>query len=259
MSSKKIALVTGATSGIGKELAKCFVINGYNLVIVARDEKALRATADEFRKQYGSEIAIIQADLSLPGAAEKVYAALNGKALDVLVNNAGFAEYGPFAESNIEKIIASMRLNMETMTHLTRLVLPDMIDRRCGRILNVASTAAFQPGPLMAVYYATKAYVLSFSEAVRYELRGTGVSITTLCPGPTETNFQKISAYGKTRIVKAGLMRADDVARQGYLGLIDNVPIVVPGMKNKIGAFLIRFAPRALVLKIIYKAQQISK
>lgn len=259
MSSKKIALVTGATSGIGKELAKCFVINGYNLVIVARNEKDLRATADEFRKQYGAEIATVQADLSMPDAAEKIYKALNGKALDVLVNNAGFAEYGPFAESDIKKILASMRLNMETMTHLTRLVLPDMIDRRAGKILNVASTAAFQPGPLMAVYYATKAYVLSFSEAVRYELRGTGVSITTLCPGPTSTNFQKISQFGKTNIVKMGLMRADEVAQQGYLGLIDCVPVVVPGIKNKIGAFLTRFAPRTLLLKIVYKAHQIRK
>lgn len=258
MSSKKIALITGATSGIGKELAKCFVINGYNIIIVARDEKALRATADEFRKQYGAEIAIIQADLSIPGAAEKVYASLNGKALDVLVNNAGFAEYGLFADSDIQKILASMRLNMETLTHLTRLVLPDMIDRRAGKILNVASTAAFQPGPLMSVYYATKAYVLSFSEAVRYELRGTGVSITTLCPGPTNTNFQKISPYGKTKILKMGMMRADVVAQQGYLGLIDNVHIVVPGIKNKIGAFMTRFAPRSLLSAILYKAQQID-
>jgi short-subunit dehydrogenase len=254
MSTKKIALVTGATSGIGKELAKCFAMNGYTVIIVARNKQALEETAQEFRSKYGAEVSTIQVDLAEPNAAQRVITALNGKQIDILVNNAGFAAYGPFVENDINTVIGSIRLNIETLTHLTRLLLPQMIDRRSGKILNVASTAAFQPGPLMAVYYASKAYVLSFSEAIRYELKGSGITITTLCPGPTETNFQnKIADFRKSNLVKMGMMKADDVARQGYQALLEGRSIVIPGFKNKLGAVLARFSPRSIVLRVINK------
>jgi short-subunit dehydrogenase len=254
MSTKKIVVVTGATSGIGKELAKCFAINGYSVIIVARDLQKLQKTAAEFHKQYGADVSIIQADLSLQNSAQKVFEALAGRIPDVLVNNAGFAEYGLFAENDLDMILGSIRLNIETLTHLTKLIVPLMVDRRTGKILNVASTAAFQPGPMMAVYFATKAYVLSFSEAIRFEFKDTGVTISTLCPGATETDFQKKSDFGKSNLIKkGGMMKADDVARQGYLGLMEGKAIIIPGFRNKIGVFMLRFSPRSLVLKIVYK------
>jgi short-subunit dehydrogenase len=253
MSTKKIALITGATSGIGKELAKCFAINGYTVIIVARDIHNLHETAEEFRKQYGADVAIIQTDLSEPGAAEKIYNEIGGKRIDVLVNNAGYGAYGPFVENDPNVVIQTIRLNIENLTHLTRLVLPDMINRRSGKILNVASLAAFSPGPLMAVYHGTKAYVLSFGNAIRYELKGTGVSLTTLCPGATATNFQKKSEYGKSKLVKMGTMRADDVARQGYHGLMDGQATVVPGFRNQMLRFLAKLGPRSAVVRVSAK------
>ena len=254
MSTKKIVLITGATSGIGKELAKCFAINGYSLIIVSQDLERLKKTVAEFQKQYAADVDYIQADLSLPNAAQKVFDALQGKTLDVLVNNAGFAAYGPFAENDVDMVLGSIRLNIETLTHLTKLVLPLMIDRRAGKILNVASTAAFQPGPLMAVYFATKAYVLSFSEAVRFELKGTGVTITTLCPGATKTEFQTKTAFGKSNLIKmGGMMKADDVARQGFMALMEGQSIIIPGVRNKVTVFMTRFSPRSLLLRIVAK------
>jgi short-subunit dehydrogenase len=253
MSTKKIALITGASSGIGRELAKCFAINGYTIIIVARNGANLNNTAEEFRKQYGAEVLTIQADLSQPGAAQKVFDELEGKTIDVLVNNAGFGNYGTFVENDIQATIDVLRLNIENLTVLTRLVLPAMIDRRHGKILNVASLAAFAPGPLMAVYHATKAYVLSFSNAIRYELRGSGVTLTTLCPGPTATNFQKKSEYGKSRLVKMGMMSADDVARQAYQALIDGQATVVPGLRNQIIRIMVKLGPRAAVVRVVAK------
>ncbi len=259
MSTKKIALITGATSGIGKELAKCFAMNGYTIVIIARDEEKLKQTAKEFQQTYGADVQTIQADLSEPDASPKIFQALNGKTIDVLVNNAGFAPYGPFVANNILTDIGAIRLNVEAVTHLTRLILPDMVNRRSGKILNIASTASFQPGPLMAVYYATKAYVLSFSEALRYELKGTGVTVTTLCPGPTDTNFQKKSEFGKSKLLKmTGMMRADDVARFGYQAVHDGRSVAIPGFLNNVMAFFGRHSPRSIVLSIIANLNKVE-
>jgi short-subunit dehydrogenase len=253
MSTKKVALITGATSGIGKDIAKCFAINGYTIIIVGRDQTKLHKTAEEFRKQYGADVTTILADLAQPGAAEKVFEAVKGKNINVLVNNAGFALSGEFAEQPTEDILELLRINIESITNLTRLILPDMLDRRNGRILNIASTAAFQPGPNMAVFHATKSYVLSFSEAIRYELKGTGVTISTLCPGPTDTNFHKRAQVTSSRLFKMGMMRSDDVARIAYNGLMDGDPLIIPGFKNRLSVILAKFAPRGIALKTMYK------
>jgi short-subunit dehydrogenase len=255
MSTKKVALITGATSGIGKELAKCFIINGYSIIIVGRDQVALQKTAKEFKKTYGADVTTINVDLSVPDAAEKVFAELKGRTVDVLVNNAGFAISGLFHENSVGTIIGCLRTNIESLTHLTRLLLPQMIDRRTGRILNVASTAAFAPGPQMAVYYATKAYVLSFSEGIRYELKGTGVTISTLCPGPTDTNFAKKGHVETTPMFnkKSKMMKPEDVACIAYNRLMDGDAIIVPGFTNKLTAVMARFVPRAIALKVANK------
>lgn len=259
MSTKKLVLVTGATSGIGKEIAKCFAINGYNLIIVARHKNELEKTSAEFRKQYSADVSYIVADLSIPGEAVRVYEALQGRQVHVLVNNAGYAPFGPFIDNEMDQVLGAIRLNIESLTHLTKLILPGMLDQRWGRILNVSSTAAFEPGPLMAVYYATKAYVLSFSQALRDELKGSGVTVSTLCPGPTETMFQKKTPFGKTKLIKVlGMSKADDVARQAYIGLMDGDAIIIPGFRNKFAAFLGRHSPRSIVVPLMHKLHKVE-
>src|SRR6202795_3291921 len=192
-SSTKTALITGASFGIGHELAGIFAREGYNLVLVARTADKLRQLASDLEKTHGTRSLILAGDLSSPGAAAYIHDQTTRAelAVDVLVNNAGFGQFGLFAENDLEECLQQIQLNITTLTHLTRLYLPDMLSRKSGRILNVASTAAFQAGPLMAVYYATKAYVLHFSEAIANELEGTGVTVTCLCPGPTSTEFQE--------------------------------------------------------------------
>jgi len=197
--------------------------------------------------------------LSNASAPEEVFNELQqeGVTVDVLVNNAGFATYGMFAETDLAAELQEMQLNMVTLTHLTKLFLPAMLKRRQGKILNVASTAAFQPGPLMAVYYATKAYVLSFSEALANELHGTGVSVTALCPGPTESGFQKRANIEDTRLISGRkIMGAARVARAGYRGLMVGKTIVIPGLRNKILAEAVRFSPRKVVTQVARSMQE---
>jgi len=190
------ALVTGASSGIGLELARLFAAGGYGLVLVARSGGKLEELANELRNRHGVDVRVMAIDLARPESSEELVRELEqaGVAVDVLVNNAGFATFGPFAETHLRAELEELQLNVVTLTHLTKKLLPGMLARRRGGVLNVASTAAFQPGPLMAVYYASKAYVLSFTEALAEELRGTGVTISALCPGPTVTGFQKRAA-----------------------------------------------------------------
>jgi short-subunit dehydrogenase len=176
--------------------------------------------------------------------------------MDVLVNNAGFGIYRPFADSELEDDLKLMHLNMDAVVALTKLCLPSMLERRRGRIMNVASTAAFQPGPTMALYYASKAFVLHFSEAIAYELRNSGVTVTALCPGPTETDFQRRAAMEDTRLVNMGMMTARQVADAGYRGLMAGKTVVIPGIKNKIGAQSVRFAPRKMVTAVVHKIQE---
>src|SRR5438477_8802051 len=184
-------LVTGASSGIGRELAKCFAADGSRLILLARKRDALQELADELRQAHETQSEIFPADLAAPGTPTRIFEHLkvHGTKVDVLVNNAGFGAQGAFAELPIDRQLEMLQVNVVAVTHLTSLLLPGMIERRRGGVLNVASTAAFQPGPGMSVYYATKAFVLSFSEAITEELAGKGVTVTALCPGPTETNF----------------------------------------------------------------------
>src|ERR1035437_5551903 len=229
----KTALITGASFGIGMEFARIFAREGYNLVLVARSADKLRQLASELEKAHGTRSLILATDLTEPGASAHVLDQTHRADLpvDVLVNNAGFGQYGMFADNDLEECLRQIQLNVTTLTHLTHLYLPAMIARKTGRILNVASTAAFQPGPLMAVYYASKAYVLSFSEALANELRGSGVTVCCFCPGATNTGFAKRAGLEGSRLFKQiGATNVEAVARDGYRGLMAGRTLVISGM-----------------------------
>ncbi len=250
MSDAKRALVTGASSGIGLELARLLAADGYALTLVARNEQALEALADELG---GAQVVV--ADLGVPGAVASVVSAAPD--VDVLVNNAGVGDYGPFNATNPAKTAAMLQLNTSALTELTRAYLPGMLERGHGRVLNIASTAAFQPGPLMAVYYATKAYVLSFSEAVAEEVRGSGVTITALCPGPTASGFQAGAAMEDSKLVKGRkLPTAAAVAKAGYKALQRGDAIKVVGINNKVLASSVRFTPRPIIRRLVHRMQR---
>ena len=265
-SSTKTALITGASFGIGLELARIFAREGYNLVLVARSADRLRQLVSELEMTHGTRSLILAVDLTEPGASAYVLDQTTRAEIDVdvLVNNAGFGQYGLFAESDLEECLRQIQLNVTTLTHLTRLYLPAMIERakvettterkRC--ILNVASTAAFQPGPLMAVYFATKAYVLHFSEALANELHGSGVTITCLCPGATATEFHKRANATGMNLLKFGSMDASTVAEDGYRALMTGKPVVISGFKNWLLAQSVRFSPRRIVTAIARKTQE---
>jgi len=250
---EKTALITGASGGIGYELSKLFARDGYRLVLIARNSASLDRVALELKELHGAPSTIVAEDLSRPAAAEDIFAQLQraGITVDVLVNNAGFGSYGFFSESNLATEREIVTLNITSLISLTRLFLPPMIGNHRGRVLNVASTAAFQPGPLMAVYYASKAFVLSFSEALANELRGSGVTVTALCPGPTDTGFQARAGTADTRLFDRRMtMDAARVAAIGYKGLMTGKGIVIPGFKNKLLAQSVRVAPRVLATSV---------
>ena len=249
----KTAIITGASSGIGFALADVFARHEHDLVLVARDAERLDAAKAQIEGKYGIMAHVIAADLRKPFAPAEIFQATQsaGVQIDVLVNNAGFAEYGPFHEADRERQLDTIALNITALTALCHLFLQPMIRRRAGKILNVASTAAFQPGPLMGVYYASKSYVLSFSEAIRNELSPLGIDITVLCPGPTKTEFfEKQPKLLDSRLLSGGTMSAETVAEIGYKGLMQGKAVVIPGARNKILAWSTRFAPRSLVVKI---------
>jgi len=243
------ALVTGASSGIGLELARLLAADGYTLALVARRADKLEALSSELG---GAQV--VAADLGSRGGVDQVVAAV--PAVDVLVNNAGVGDFGPFAETDEARTAAMLQLNVAPVTALTRAYLPGMLERGHGRVLNVASTAAFQPGPLMAVYYATKAYVLSFSEAVAEEVRGTGVTVTALCPGPTESGFQAGAAMEDSKLVKGRkLPSAAKVARAGYEAMQRGEAVQVVGLGNKVLASSVRFTPRPVIRRLVHRMQ----
>ncbi len=258
MPDRKTALITGASFGIGLELARIFAREGHNLVLVARSADKLRQLASELEKSHSTRSLILAADLTEPGAAAYVLDQTTRANLtvDILVNNAGFGQYGLFVDNDLEECLRQIQLNVTTLTHLTRLYLPGMIERKNGRILNVASTAAFQPGPLMAVYFATKAYVLHFSEALANELAGTGVTVTCLCPGATATEFHKRAKATEMKLLSMGSMDASTVAEDGYRALIEGKPLIISGFKNWLVAQSVRFSPRRLVTAIARKTQE---
>ena len=256
---RRTALITGASGGIGLELARLFAAGGYDLVLVARSADKLEELAGELRLQGGA-VRVLAKDLAKPESPEEVFRELEaaGVAVDVLVNNAGFATYGPFVEIDLGRELEELQLNVVTLTHLTKKLLPGMLARRRGGVLNLASTAGFQPGPLMAVYYATKAYVISFSEALAEELNGTGVTVSVLCPGPTATGFQRRAGMEASKLFSGMLQVADAaaVARAGYEGFRAGKRIVIPGLINKIGVQSIRVSPRALATKMVKRMQE---
>ena len=248
-----VALITGASEGIGCELAKCFARERHDLVLVARSREKLERLAAELSASSGIRVATVVQDLSVEEGARRVFDEVGrrGIAVEFLVNNAAVGTYGLFAESDLERELAMMRLNMNSLTALTRLFLPQMLERRSGRILNVASTAAFQPGPLMAVYYASKAYVVSFTEALANELQGSGVTASVLCPGPTRSRFEERAGMGASRLFRLpGLMEASDVAESAYRELMKGKTTIIPGLRNKILAFSVRLGPRKLLPSI---------
>jgi short-subunit dehydrogenase len=248
------ALITGASSGIGLELAKLFAKDGHNLILVARESDRLRQAAKDL-----SPARVIACDLADPQAAEAIASELANTRIDYLVNNAGFGLGGPFSTNDRKTELDMIQVNITSLVDLTKLLLPGMLARASGRIMNVASTAAFQPGPLMAIYYASKAFVLSFSEAVAEELAGTGVTVTALCPGPTASDFQRRAAIENVKLVKnksLGMMTAEEVARIGYRGMMEGKVIVIPGFLNQLGVQSLRLGPRAIVRKAAKKLQE---
>jgi short-subunit dehydrogenase len=251
-------LITGASSGIGLELAKVFAAGKSRLVLTARSKDRLEQLAGEIRQQYEIEVRVLCADLADPKAPAAIFAELKaaGIQVDVLVNNAGFGAAGPFAELPLQQQLEMVQVNLAALTHLTGLFLPAMIARGCGGVLNVSSTAAFQPGPLMAVYYATKSYVLSFTEALAEELSGTGVRATCLAPGPTATGFAAAARIEDTLLLSLGTMDSRTVALAGYRGFRAGRAIVVPGWKNRLGAIGARFVPPVLLRKLVKRLNQ---
>lgn len=250
----KTAVITGASSGIGMELARQFAMRGYRLVMVARRADKLWRLAEDMNRLYGISSEVIQMDLAQPCAGEALWKAIEAVApeIDALVNNAGVGDSGDFSGESPEVIERMLQLNISTLTLLTRFVLPGMVARRRGKILNVASLAGFQPGgPGMAVYYASKSYVLSFSRAIRRELHGSGVTVTTLCPGATRTEFEETAKAQNTLLFKwSKPMTAREVALAGFEGMQRGKAVVVPGWLNKFLAISPGFGPAALALEI---------
>lgn len=244
---KKVALVTGASAGLGVDFARQLSKRGHRLVLAARRRERL----DQLAAELGNARAVA-IDLSETNAAAKLMADIeaNGEAVDLLVNNAGFGLIGKFAELDPKRLRQMIDLNVGTLTDLCRAVVPEMIARKSGGIINVASTAAFQPGPKMAVYFATKAFVLSLTEALHEELKPHGIHVTCLCPGPTRTEFGDVAGFGGNRMFDKVAMDSPAVVSAGLNGLDKNRAVVVPGILNKLGAASTRFAPRPVVRKI---------
>lgn len=250
---KNTALITGASSGIGLELAKIHASRGGNLILVARSKGKLDELKAELESSYGVSVQNIVKDLTLPGSAREVYEETQRQQIqvDYLINNAGFGDFGKFTETDWQKEEQMISLNIGTLTQLTKLYAQEMVKRKRGRIMNVASTAAFQSGPLMAVYFATKAYVLSFSEAVDNEVRDQGVTVTTLCPGPTETGFMAAAAMEESGLIKGKkLPTSKEVAEYGYAAMLKGKTVAVHGLMNSLLSSSVGLMPRKLVVTI---------
>jgi short-subunit dehydrogenase len=245
------AIVTGALGGLGLEFAKLLAGDGHDLVLVARSADKLETLADQVRSQHHVNVEVIAQDLGVPDAAARIVERV--PSCDILVNNAGFASNGPFDTIPPARVREELLLDVVTLTELTRSYLPGMRERGSGRILNVASTAGFLPGPFMAVYYASKAYVLSFSQALAEELRGSGVTVTALAPGATATGFADRADVAKTLLFRLPTAEAVTVATAGYRGMMAGKDLVIPGFPNQVLAFVIRFTPRRLLLWISRK------
>lgn len=253
----RTALITGGASGLGYELALLLAKDGYNLVLIDIDAEKLQEVKQGIETDFTVNVQIYAKDLSVVNISEEIMTDLKGLEIDVLVNNAGFGLFGSFWETDWEREKQMLHLHVITTTHLTKLVLKDMIQRGSGKILNLSSLAAFQPGPLMSLYYATKGYILSFSEAVANELKGTGVTVTALCPGPTKTSFQKVvSNASSENKITFNMANAKEVAAYGYKAMNKGKVYAIPGKFNKLLATLPRFIPRNTAATIVKRIQE---
>ncbi|MDL2206753.1 SDR family oxidoreductase [Eubacteriales bacterium OttesenSCG-928-N13] len=253
------ALITGASGGLGLEFSRIFAREGYDLVLVARSEDKLQSLKQELEQAGKIKATVLAIDLTQPNAADEVFQFTEQQQLTIsaLVNNAGFADFGAFAQCDWAKQAGMVQLNITTLMQLTRHYLPQMIERKSGKILNIASIAAFEPGPLMSVYYASKAFVLSFTEALSVEIKGTGVSITALCPGPTKTGFEARANLGASGLFKnLKNATAQDVAAFGYRNLTKGKVVAIPGVMNKLITLGGRMMPKALVRNVVYRIQK---
>ncbi|MEI8272029.1 MAG: SDR family oxidoreductase [Paludibacter sp.] len=249
---RRTVLITGASNGLGVEFAKIHAAKGDNLVLVARGKDKMNLLKAEIEKRHNVSVLVIGRDLSEPAAAKTIFNELKTQKIkvDYLINNAGFGDFGNFEKSNWEKQLQMINLNITALAYFTRLFLPDMIKNKYGKIMNVASTAAFQPGPSMSVYFATKAFVLSFSEAIANELKGTDVTVTALCPGATATGFKTAASLDNSNLFKGTIATSKSVADFGYKAMMKGKTVVIHGLMNKIMVFSVRFAPRKLVTAI---------
>lgn len=254
--SKQTVLITGASWGFGYELAKKFAQDAYNLVLVARSEDRLNEIATDLKNKFGINVTVVAKDLFSPSAPEEIYQLMADKniQIDILVNNAGFGTYGQFSEIETQKDLNLVQLNVAVVTHMTKLFIKDMLARRQGKILNVASMAAYLPGPYMATYFASKAYVKSFTESVNEEVKGSGVTLMALCPGVAATKFQETAANEKALIggtIDALVMSAEDVVDVAYKDFQHGKSLSIPGASNKLMSYLVPFLPISLMLKAI--------
>ena len=254
----KRALITGASGGIGYELALLLARDGFDCILVARSRDKLDELAARLESEFRVKTLVVARDLSKPTSVDEIYEEVSATSMsiDVLVNNAGFPVYGRFVDTNWQAELDMLQVNVVALTALTKLFVRGMVERRNGRILNLASTAAFVPGPLMAVYYASKAYVLSFSQALANELQGTGVTVTALAPGPTRTGFQKRGVMEDSRLVRGQIADAKSVAAAGYRGMMRGKTIVIPGFSNKLIPWVARVSPRGAVTRVVRRMQE---
>ena len=249
-------LITGSSAGIGAALAEVCAEHGHDLILVARRREKLEARAAEIERRFRVKVACVPENLADPQGPRRLFEAVTAQGLEVehLINNAGVGLYGKFAVTDLDAELKMIQLNGTSVVELTKRFLPAMIQRRSGRILNVASTAAFVPGPWMSIYYATKAFVLSFSEAIDYELKPQGITVTTLCPGPTESEFKVRAGSQRSRLFEAFLMDAPTVARAGYAGMMKGKAVVIPGLRNKLIPVAARFIPRPMIATMSHRA-----
>jgi uncharacterized protein len=248
----KTALVTGGSSGLGEEFARLFASDGVDLVLVARRRDRLEALAAELQAARKVAVHVIAADLAVAEEVERVVREVQAKGLEIefLVNNAGLGNVGGFAESSLATQLVMVDVNIRALVRLTQAFLPQMLARHRGRVLNIGSTAGLQPGPYGAVYYASKAFVNSFTEALSYELKGTGVTATVSLPGATATEFASVAGSGETRLFRSGVMSSAEVARDAYQAMLRGKPFVIHGWRNKALGFSVRLGPRSVVRAI---------
>ena len=255
---RKTALITGASAGIGLELARVFARHGNDVILTARRRDRLEEIGIELSEQHGISAHVVACDLAADNGARTLYEEVHERGLEVeyLVNNAGFGTFGPFADTAVDETVSLVRVNIAALTELTARFLPAMVARGSGRVLNVASAAAFQAGPLMATYYASKAYVLHFSEALNEELEGSPVTVTALCPGPVRTEFQDVAGMQRSGLVlDRRLISVEAVVQSGYDAMMAGRSFVVPGLGSKLLALSVRFAPRRFVNKFVHRVQ----